>query len=236
MYTVLLQKDNTVHYTNITGVKIIQNSTSNTIQFLSPIMDDEGNDLTDAIMQIEYVYPSKEYGIKYLSPTSTNYKTGYELQYLLPMDAEMTKEAGTIQFVVTFLHMVESEDGISVQEYVNKHLEGIIPIEAGSKWQMYVPDDLLLPIDQRILKMEAQQALLTALAGKLEAATPADVTLENEKIQLINNKKELVGEGVNVHDLSPIIGPDIAGTDGDGVVDGVTDLDTAMDEAEEVNT
>lgn len=229
MYTVLLQKDNTVHYTNVTGVKIIQNSTSNTVQFLSPAIDDEGNNLTDAIMQIEYVYPSKEYGIKYLSPASTEYKEGYELQYLLPMDSAMTKEAGEIQFVVTFLRMIESEDGVSVQEYVNKHLEGVIPIEAGSKWQMYVPDDLLMPIDQRILKMEAQQALLTAMAGKLEAKMAADVTLTDEKIMLVNRDKEAMGEGVDVHELSHIVGPDIAGTDADGVIDGVTDLDSVLE-------
>lgn len=210
MYTILLQKDNSVQYTNVTGVKIIQNSTSNTVQFLSPAVDDEGNDLTDAIMQLEYVYPSKEYGIKYLSPVSTSYKEGYELQYLLPMDSELTKEAGALQFVVTFMKLVEDETGATLKEYVNKHLEGTIRIEAGSKWQMYVPDDLLMPIDQRILKMDAQQALLTALAGKIDAAQAKDITLEEERIKLVNDNGDPIGEGLDAHAISSIITEDIA--------------------------
>lgn len=231
MYTLLLHANNTVTATNVTGVKIIQNSASNTVQFLSPAVDDEGNDITDAVMQLEYIYPvSKEYGVKYLMPSSVNYKTNYELQYLLPMDISMTKEAGDIRFVVTFMKLMETDGKPQLKEYVNKHLEGIIPVTEGSKWQTYIPDDLLLPLDQRILKLEAQQSLLVGLAGKLETKQPADVILNNDRIKLINDKKEHLGEGLDVHDLTPIIGNDVVGADLDGTIDGVTHLDPLVEE------
>lgn len=231
MYTLLLNANNTVSATNVTGVKIIQNSASNTVQFLSPAVDDEGNDLTDAVMQLEYIYPvSKEYGVKYLMPSSVNYKPNYELQYLLPMDTGMTKEAGNIRFVVTFMKLIETEGDPQLKEYVNKHIEGSIPITEGSKWQMYIPDDLLLPLDQRILKLEAQQALLTGLAGKLETTQPANIALDHERIKLTNDKNEHLGEGLDVHQLSPIIGSDVVGADLDGTIDGVTHLDQLVEE------
>lgn len=228
MFTILLQADNTTQYTNTTGVKIIKKSTSNTVQILSPAKDDEGNDLTDAVLQFEYIYPvSKEYGIKYLTANSTEYKTGYELQYLLPMGAEMTKEAGDIKFTITFMKLVEGDDGVSVNEYVNKHLEGTITIEEGTVWQTYIPDDLLDAVDQKILKLQAQQNALIALAAQLAEKQPADITLdtENEKITLINSDDETIGNGVDVHALTPYIGEDIAGKDEDGTIDGVTKLD-----------
>ena len=231
MYTLLLHANNTVSATNVTGVKIIQNSASNTVQFLSPAVDDEGNDLTDAVMQLEYIYPvSKEYGVKDLMPSSVNYKPNYELQYLLPMDTSMTKEAGNIRFVVTFMKLIETEGDPQLKEYVNKHIEGSIPITEGSKWQMYIPDDLLLPLDQRILKLEAQQALLTSLAGKLETTQPANIALDHERIKLTNDKNEHLGEGLDVHQLSPIIGSDVVGADLDGTIDGVTHLDQLVEE------
>lgn len=228
MFTILLQSDNTLSYTNTTGVKIIKNSTSNTIQILSPSVDDEGNDLTDAVLQFEYVYPvSKTYGIKYLTASSTEYKTGYELQYLLPMDAEMTKEAGDISFVITFMKLIEGSDGVSVKEYVNKHLEGTITVEDGVAWQTYVPSDVLGAVDQKILKLQAQQNALVALATQLAEKQPSDIALdtENEKITLVTDDGTAVGEGLDVHKLTPYIGEDIAGTDEDGSIDGVTKLD-----------
>lgn len=192
IYTILVNNDNEL----LTTVKerIMQKSKLvDSLRFLvDPIYKD--TDMTDFTVTMEYRLPvSKEYHFEILTLSEEKYKE--KLEYTLPFDTALTKEAGDIEIQLSFASPVMQMDG-TVLQYVRKTSPTTITIIPINAWSEMIPDNILTPLDQRLLKLDAQMQELLDVADAVQDSKADDITFENNKLQLTSNGKK-IGVGVD---------------------------------------
>ena len=157
-------------------------------------------DMTDFTVTMEYILPvSKEYVSEVLVKSEELYKE--MLEYKLPFDTDLTKEAGEIEVKLTFSKVDLDADGNDIQ-YVRKISATSITIIPVESWCDIIPDKALDAIDQRIIKTDAQiKALLEA--NKITRLEKADnLVLDNENKELyLTAEGNQIGDKVKLSDL-----------------------------------
>lgn len=202
MYTILVNDDNTL--TTSVRERIMQRSKLvDSLHFLvSPTY--KGLDMTDFTVMMEYVLPvSKEYISEVLVKSEELYKE--MLEYKLPFDTNLTKEAGEIEVKLTFSKVDLDADGNDIQ-YVRKISATSITIVPIESWCDIIPDKALDAIDQRIIKTDAQiKALLDANEStRLEKADNLVLDSENKELYLTAEGNQ-IGDKVKLSDLGDSI-------------------------------
>ena len=157
-------------------------------------------DMTDFTVTMEYILPvSKEYVSEVLVKSEELYKE--MLEYKLPFDTDLTKEAGEIEVKLTFSKVDLDADGNDIQ-YVRKISATSITIIPVESWCDIIPDKALDAIDQRIIKTDAQiKALLEANEiTRLEKADNLVLDNENKELYLTAEGNQ-IGDKVKLSDL-----------------------------------
>ena len=211
MYTILVNDDNTL--TTSVRERIMQRSKLvDSLHFLCPQTYKE-LDMTDFTVTLEYILPvSREYKTEELIKSDELYKD--MLEYKVPFDTDLTKEAGEIEVKLTFSKVDLDEEGNDIQ-YIRKISSTtitIVPIEA---WSNIIPDKALDVIDQRIIKTDAQiKALMEASeVTRLEKAD--NIVLDGETKELyLTADGEQIGDKVKLSDL----GDEIIQSSNEGLV------------------
>lgn len=211
MYTILVNDDNTL--TTSIRERIMQRSKLvDSLHFLvSPTY--KGLDMTDFTVTMEYILPvSKEYVSEVLVKSEELYKE--MLEYKLPFDTSLTKEAGEIEVKLTFSKVDLDEDGNDIQ-YVRKISATSITIVPIESWCDIIPDKALDAIDQRIIKTDAQiKALLDANEiTRLEKADNLVIDSENKELYLTAEGNQ-IGDKVKLSEL----GDEIVQSSGEGLI------------------
>lgn len=155
-----------------------------------------GHDMAEATVLLEYRLPGRQYKSEILSLSEELYNDFYV--YLLPIDTNLTADAGKVEVQLTFLYSDLDEYGNSIQR-VRKTTGTVIDIIPIAAWSDMIPDEALNAIDQRILKTDAQIKALEEMA---------DLTMTDKVDNLNYNKKtgelqlmageEPVGDKVNI--------------------------------------
>lgn len=151
MYTILVNESNEL----ITTVKerIMQRSKLvDSLHFLAdPIY--KGINMSDFTVMMEYILPiSREYKTEMLVKSDKLYKE--QLEYKLPFDTCLTKEAGKIEVQLTFSKVSLDADGNSKQQ-VRKTTPAVITITPISAWSDIIADSALTALDQRLIQVDA---------------------------------------------------------------------------------
>ena len=198
MYTILVNDDNTL--TTSVRERIMQRSKLvDSLHFLvSPTYKEL--DMTDFTVTMEYILPvSKEYVSEVLVKSEELYKE--MLEYKLPFDTDLTKEAGEIEVKLTFSKVDLDADGNDIQ-YVRKISATSITIIPVESWCDIIPDKALDAIDQRIIKTDTQiKALLEANEiTRLEKADNLVLDNENKELYLTAEGNQ-IGDKVKLSDL-----------------------------------
>ena len=198
MYTILINDDNTL--TTSVRERIMQRSKLvDSLHFLCPQTYKE-LDMADFTVTLEYILPvSREYKTEELVKSEELYKE--MLEYKLPFDTDLTKEAGEIEVKLTFSKVDLDEDGNDIQ-YVRKISATSITIVPIESWCDIIPDKALDAIDQRIIKTDAQiKALLDANEiTRLEKADNLVLDSENKELYLTAEGNQ-IGDKVKLSDL-----------------------------------
>ena len=199
MYTIVVQDTNTMLVT--VRERIMQRSKlMDDLHFLvDPLYKDE-IDMTGFTAVMEYILPvSREYKTELLTLSEELYKD--KLEYKLPFDTKLTKEAGDIEIQLSFTKTDIDEDGLSYQ-YVRKTSPCIITITPVSAWSDIIPDSALTALDQRMIKVDAQIKALSE-TGDIMAATKADnIVLDNETHELyLTANGNKIGDKIHLTDL-----------------------------------
>lgn len=217
MYTILVNESNklvtTVRERIMQRSKLVDN-----LHFLvNPTYKEL--DMTDFTVMMEYVLPvSREYKSEILVKSSELYKD--KLEYKLPFDTCLTKEAGEVEIQLTFVK-VDLDSYGNHKQFVRKAGPAVITIVPVTAWSNIIPDDALSAIDQRLIMAELMINAVNEMNMSLEA-TKADNIRYNEdsnELQLLSgqtaigdkviikaNEKELE-DGVPVVDFS--MAPDV---------------------------
>lgn len=148
----------------------------------------KGIDMSTFTVTMEYVLPvSREYKTETLVKSADLYKD--MLEYKLPMDTNLTKEAGKVEMQLTFTKVGMDADG-NVQQQVRKTSTCTVTIIPITAWSDVVPDNALSALDQRILALDAYVGQLMDLE-QYNFENKADNIVYNEDdstIQLTANE------------------------------------------------
>lgn len=229
MYTLKITDENTV----VTTVKesIVERSNYvDKIQIVTSKMYREQIDMSDTTVYMKYKLPvSDKIKMTQLIINNLEYEQNY-IQYLIPVDAALTAEAGDIEVSFTFLKLVANEDG-TYTSYIRKTTSGVIHITPLTQFDKYEPSEMFTEIDQRLLAIEGYIKDLDALNKATYENAVKDIRLDTKKrkVTLTNNDGEDTGKGIAMTDLSKMVSEDLTGKDPDGVQDGVVHLDQVID-------
>lgn len=171
-----------------------------------PIVVNGIADMTRFTLLLEYISPiSKKYHSEILNltinedGTPKTYKG--KLEYKLPATTKITKESGNVEIKMSFTATDLSVDG-NLYQYVRKTSTTYIPIIPISAWIDTVPDEAFEPIDQRLLKTDAQIKALEDL-NEVTATTKADnIVLDEETNDIYLTADGVkIGDAININDL-----------------------------------
>ena len=223
MYTLLINENNEI----VTTVKerIMQRSklVDNLHFLMSPMY--KGIDMSDFTVTMEYVMPvSREYATETLVKSDTLYKD--QLEYKLPFDTCLTKEAGKIEIQLTFTKVSLDAEGNSKQQ-VRKAGPGVITIVPITTWSDIIPDNALSALDQRIIMVDAMINAANEMNQHLYE-TKADNMVYNES----TNALQLTANGQPIGNSVAIKSGEIALEDGVPVVNFGLMSDDVIDKEE----
>ena len=209
MYTILVNDNNEL----VTTVKerIMQRSKLvDTLHFLAnPTY--KNVDMSNFTVTMEYVLPvSREYKTETLVKSDALYKG--QLEYVLPFDTFLTKEAGKVELQLTFTKVELDADG-KAKQLVRKAGPATITIVPISAWSDIIPDNALSALDQRLIMVDAMINAANEMNQYLYE-TKADNLVYNEEtneLQLsacgneIGRKVAINGGSANLAEGLPVV-------------------------------
>jgi hypothetical protein len=195
MYTLLVNDNNEI----VTTVKerIMQRSklVDNLHILVNPSY--KGLDMSDCTVMMEYITPvGREYKTEILVKSDELYKE--QLEYRLPFDTCLTKEAGKLELQLTFIKVEMDTDGNVVQR-VRKAGPASITIVPVSAWSNIIPDDALSALDQRLIMTEAMLNAANETIAAMENTKADNIVYDKETnvLQLTANG-QLIGDSVTI--------------------------------------
>lgn len=190
MYVILVNDDNTLSAPK--KDRIVQRSKLFDKFWFLTAPYYKGYDMSVCTVLMEYLTPiSREYKTEILRLADTRYEE--YLKYILPIDTEFTKEAGTLELKLTFIYVGIDADGKPIQR-VRKTAPAIkveiVPIEA---WSNIIPDSALSAVDQRIIKVDAQIKALQDMNEQIIVGKADNLKYDetNQQLQLMADGKEI---------------------------------------------
>ena len=177
MYTILVTSNNEL----VTSVKERIMQRSKLVDDLHFLVEPEykGYSMANFTVTLEYILPvSREYKTEILELSPELYKD--RLEYKLPFDTSLTKEAGHVEAQLTFVCVEINAEGKGVQR-VRKTSATTIEIVPIANWSDIIPDSALSALDQRLIKLDAQIKEIGEYTGKKVdnlVYSPVDETLQ----------------------------------------------------------
>ena len=191
MYTILLNESNEL----ITSVKERIMQRSKLVDTLHFLVDPtyKGVDMSGFTAMMEYILPvSREYKTEFLVKSDTLYKD--RLEYKLPFDTCLTKEAGKIEVQLTFVRVDLTPEGESIQR-VRKTSPTTITIVPIAAWSNVIADSALTALDQRLIQVDAAIAAANEMNNYLNETKADNIILNKE-----TNTIQLSANGVPIGD------------------------------------
>ena len=192
MYTILLNESNEL----ITSVRERIMQRSKLVDSLHFLVDPtyKGIDMSDFTATMEYVMPvSREYKTEALVKSDALYKN--KLEYQLPFDTNLTKEAGKIEVQLTFTKVTLDADGRSKQ-YVRKTSPTTITIVPITAWSDVIADNALTALDQRLIQVDAMINAANEMTNYLDEAKADNIIVDKE-----TNTIQLTANGMPIGDV-----------------------------------
>lgn len=158
------------------------------------------NNMSVFSVLLEYILPvSKSYHSLELVKDNEGYKE--YLKYAVPLDSNLSSEAGDIQLQLTFVYVGLDADGNGIQK-VRKTKPAKLHITPIASWGDIIPDASLSAIDQRIIKTQAQIKELGYYAEILGENQVDNLVYDDnsDTLQLMAGRKE-IGNKVSVRDM-----------------------------------
>lgn len=187
MYTILITANNEM-IKSVTERIMQRSKLVDTLHFLTaPTYN--GQDMSEYTVLMEYKLPiSQEPHSEILELSEELYREN--LEYKLPVDTSLTKEAGKVEIQLSFLKNEMDEDG-NITQRVRKISPCFINIIPVSAWSNMIPDAELAAIDQRILKLDAIANQLNDMQETVMDSKADDISYEDNTIQLVANGKKI---------------------------------------------
>lgn len=218
MYTILVTNSNEMITTSKERI-MRRTKLVDKLHFLvDPIYN--GYDMSTFTVTLEYKLPvSGDPCTETLVLSEELYKE--KLEYVLPIDTKLTKEAGTIALQLTFTAAMMDADG-KVTYHVRKAGPGSITIVPISTWTDSIPDAALGAFDQRLLMTDAMINALVDAQDTFDDTKADNLYLDENTYEL-----QLEANGNKIGRKIAIVTPKIKDGEFDGWSNGMLELDEA---------
>lgn len=185
MYTILVGESNEL----VTSVKERIMQRSKLVDNLHFLVDPtyKGIDMSGFTAMLEYLTPvGREYRTEVLVKSQELYKD--HIEYKLPFDTKLTREAGDIELQLTFVKVTLDADGKDTQ-MVRKTSPTTIKILPISAWSDIIADSSLNAIDQRLIQAEAMIQAVGEMTQYIDDNKADNISYNKEEnyIQLTAN-------------------------------------------------
>lgn len=212
MYTILVTEDNEL----ITSVRERIMQRSKLVDSLHFLVDQiyKEIEMIDFTVVLEYISPqSKEYHTEILTLSDELYKD--KLEYKLPFDTALTKEAGDIEVQLSFTKVDLDADGNNMQ-YVRKTSPVNITIVPISAWSdIVLTDGSLTALDKRCLQLEGKIKELEEISDVYNSEKADNINLDDESKEIyLTSKGNVIGNRISINNL----GDSIAKNTDDGLI------------------
>lgn len=202
MYTILITDSNEL----VTTVRERIMQRSKLVDDLHFLMEPtyNGFDMSKFTATMQYITPvGRELRTETLVLSDERYKD--MLEYKLPIDTNITKEAGDVAINLSFIWVEMTADG-AVKQHVRKIDETTITIIPVSSWCDIIPDSALDALDQRIIALDARINAVNDLSAQLDAEKADNIRYDEktDTIQLMANG-EVIGDAVVLKDDRGVI-------------------------------
>ena len=191
MYTLLVNDNNEI----VTTVRERIMQRSKLVDNLHILVDPtyKEHNMSEFTTMLEYITPvSREYHSEILVKSDALYKE--KLEYKLPFDTCLTKEAGKIEVQLTFAKLEMDADGNAVQR-IRKAGPAVVTIVPITAWSNVIADSALSAIDQRLIQAEAMLNAANEMNTYLYE-TKADNIMYNKEGQYV----QLTANGTPIGD------------------------------------
>lgn len=200
MYTILVTTSNELIVSQRERIMQRSKLVDNLHFLVEPMYKDI--DMSSFTVLMEYILPvSREYHSEILRLSDNLYKQ--RLEYKVPFDTSLTREAGDIEVQISFIKADLDSDGKQVQ-YVRKTSPVTITIVPISAWSDILADSALNSIDQRIIQTQAMIGALEDMGQQLieNYDKKADgLSYEGNELQLTSDGKK-IGNAVIINESS----------------------------------
>ena len=149
------------------------------LHFLVDKVYKDNIDMSDFTVTMEYILPvSKEYKTETLTRSEELYKES-KLEYKLPFDTKLTKEAGDIEVKLTFTKVDLDADGNGIQ-YVRETSPCIVTIVPVAAWSNIILDARLSAVETLVGEGgSVDEKIATAKQEAIDAAASDATTKAN---------------------------------------------------------
>lgn len=200
MYTILITNQNTVIATEQDAIM----EKSSLVDKLIFIVEKEYNDfdMADFTLTIQGYLPiTHEITVETLEMIDDNYKDLY-YAYKLPIDTDITSEAGTLLYSLSFLKSEVDPDSNATINYVRNIAQGQIIIHPISDW-FTAPNTALSQLNQILLTNQQNISALRAVADQLYSSAPNNIKIDIDEgeIYLVHGTTR-IGTGITLDDLN----------------------------------
>lgn len=196
MYVILVNDDNTL--TTTRKQRIMQRSKLFDALWFLVFPTYNEHEIAGCTTLLEYILPvSRKYCSEILTLSEEKYN-GY-LKYVLPVDTELTAEAGNIELQISFVYTDLDASGNSIQR-VRKTSTTSIEIVPISAWSDIIPDCALAALDQRIIKIDSQIKAINDINSMISDTKADNIKYDSDgnTLQLMSGKKE-IGDKVTLN-------------------------------------
>ena len=229
-YVILINDENELYGSHKERIMQRSNGVDNLV-FVTDCLYKKTHDMTNATVMLEYILPcSKRYRSEILELSEERYNDCF-LQYKLPFTTKLTSEAGKIELQVTFVYAEMDGDG-NIHQRVRKTSPTTIEVVPISAWSDIIPDEVLTPLDQRLIVLSAQPRAIGEYLDILDENQVDNLVYNSDDETLhLSAKGNVVGNKVSVRDMLddgiPVV--DLNGSDSDADDDSKDGCDCECD-------
>lgn len=143
-------------------------------------------------VSVEYIDPANIAHVEILNIGESD-KEGY-LLFTLPLESKFTYMAGEVTLKLSISNYDQAEE----KTYTLKSGELKLTILPLRDYFVYVSDESLSTLDNKILELKTMADELAAVTEQLPTTMPSDLELTDTLLQLTNSEGQAIGNGVEL--------------------------------------
>lgn len=191
MYSIVVDDNNYMH-TSVYKPILQKSNLTDSIKILVPEIYSK-YDMKEFSAELKYKTPQSGKVGAVIMSDPTILENGY-IQFVVPVDINMTTEAGILKIILTFTKMDKLKEGTAL---VRKVGPADVPITAIGEWDGEIPDEDIDAIDKKLAEMQNMIDDVKDMQEKLDKEKADSLRFENQILQLMSHN-DPIGDQIKI--------------------------------------